>query len=100
MVDFVGARLTDDVSLADLAAVACLSPFHFLRLFRNATGLSPCRYVTSRRIQAAQTMLARPHASLVQIAFDTGFSSQAAFTRVFRKWTGLTPGKYRKLCRP
>lgn len=99
VLDFIEARLADDISLDDLAAEACLSSFHFLRLFRDATGLSPHRYVTSRRIQAAQTMLARHHASLMQIAFDTGFSSQASFTRAFRKWTGLTPGRYRELCR-
>lgn len=97
VLDFVEARLAGDLSLADLAAEACLSPFHFLRRFRAATGLSPHRYVTSRRIQAAQTMLARRHASLVEIALDTGFSSQASFTRAFRKWTGLTPGQYRAL---
>jgi AraC family transcriptional regulator len=96
VLDFVEARLAENVSLGDLAAEACLSPFHFLRLFRAATGLSPHRYVTSRRVQAAQAMLARDHASLVQVALDTGFSSQASFTRVFRQWTGMTPGQYRE----
>lgn len=100
VLEFVEARLTDDISLDDLAAEACLSPFHFLRQFRNATGLSPHRYLTSRRITLAQTMLACRHASLVQVALDCGFSSQASFTRVFRKWTGLTPGQYREHCRP
>lgn len=105
--DLVEARLADDLSLADMAAEACLSPFHFLRLFRDAVGLSPHRYLTSRRIQAAQAMLAGREASLVQIAFDTGFASQGSFTRTFRRWTGLTPGRYRALaagyppgCRP
>lgn len=98
VLDFIETRLADDVSLDDLAAEACLSPFHFLRQFRDATGLSPHRYLTSRRIKAAQAMLACRHASLVQTALDCGFSSQASFTRVFRKWTGLTPGQYRALC--
>jgi AraC family transcriptional regulator len=98
VLEFVEARLADDISLDDLAAEACLSPFHFLRLFRDATGLSPHRYLTSRRIKAAQAMLACRHASLVQTALDCGFSSQASFTRVFRKWTGLTPGQYREHC--
>lgn len=98
VLDFVEARLADDISLDDLAAEACLSPFHFLRLFREATGLSPYRYLTSRRIKAAQAMLACRQASLVQTALDCGFSSQGSFTRVFRKWTGLTPGQYRALC--
>jgi AraC family transcriptional regulator len=98
VLDFIEAHLASDISLDDLAAEACLSPFHFSRLFREATGLSPCRYVTDRRIQAAQKMLAVDQSSLVQVALDTGFGSQAAFTRAFRKTTGLTPGQYRELC--
>jgi AraC family transcriptional regulator len=98
VLDFIEAHLASDISLDDLAAEACLSPFHFSRLFREATGLSPCRYVTDRRIQAAQKMLAVEQSSLVQVALDTGFGSQGNFTRAFRKATGLTPGQYRELC--
>jgi AraC family transcriptional regulator len=98
VLDFIEVHLPSDISLDDLAAEACLSPFHFSRLFREATGLSPCRYVTDRRIQAAQKMLAVDQSSLVEVALDTGFGSQATFTRAFRKTTGLTPGQYRELC--
>lgn len=99
VLDFIEARLASDISLDDVAAEACLSPFHFSRLFRDATGLTPHRYVTDRRIQAARDKLALNHSSLVEIAFDTGFGSQANFIRVFRKATGLTPGQYRELHR-
>ena len=98
VIDFIEASLGTDIRLDELAAQACLSPFHFSRLFREATGLSPHRYVTDRRVQAARQELARNHAPLVQIALDVGFGSQANFTRVFRKATGLTPGQYRELC--
>lgn len=96
---YIDAHLADEISLDRLAAEACLSPFHFSRLFRDATGLSPHRYVTDRRVQAAQKELALDRVSLVEIAHDTGFGSQDNFTRVFRKAIGLTPGQYRKLCR-
>jgi AraC family transcriptional regulator len=99
VLDFIDARLAEEISLDDLAAEACLSPFHFSRLFRDATGLSPHRFVTDRRVQAAQKLLASSHSSLVEIALDTGFGSQDNFTRAFRKTTGLTPGQYRELCR-
>lgn len=95
VLDFIEARLGEDLSLDDLASEACLSPFHFSRLFNDATGLSPHRFLVQRRIQAAQAMLAADQASLAEIALDTGFGSQANFTRVFRKATGLTPGQYR-----
>jgi AraC family transcriptional regulator len=98
VLDFIEVHLASDISLDDLASEACLSPFHFSRLFREATGLSPCRYATDRRIQAAQKILALNQSSLVQVALDTGFGSQANFTRAFRKATGLTPGQYRELC--
>jgi AraC family transcriptional regulator len=99
VIDFIEARLADNISLGDLASEACLSPFHFSRLFRDATGLSPHRYVIERRIQRAQKLLACHQLSLVEIALDTGFGSQANFTRVFRKVAGVTPGQYREQCR-
>lgn len=97
VLDFIEAHLASDLSLNDLADKACLSPFHFSRLFRKAIGLPPWRYVTDRRIRAAQKMLALDQSSLVQIALDTGFGSQANFTRAFRKASGMTPGQYRAL---
>lgn len=97
--DFIEARLMSDISLDELAAEACFSAFHFSRLFREATGMSPHRYVMNRRVEAARKMLASDGASLVQIALGAGFGSQANFTRVFRKMTGTTPGQYRQLLR-
>ncbi|GAB0117053.1 hypothetical protein Acid7E03_11250 [Acidisoma sp. 7E03] len=98
VLDYIGAHLPEEMTLDQLAAEACLSPYHFARLFKQATGLSPHRYVTDRRIQLAQNKLARNGASLVEIGLDCGFGSQTNFTRVFRKNTGLTPGQYRALC--
>ena len=60
--------------------------------------MSPHRYVTDRRVQAARHELARDRLSLVEIALAFGFGSQANFTRVFRKAASLTPGQYRELC--
>lgn len=98
VLDYIEASLGLDIRLEELAAQACLSPYHFSRLFREATGLSPHRYVIDRRVQAARQELARSHFSLVEIALQFGFGSQANFTRVFRKATSLTPGQYRELC--
>ncbi len=95
VLDFIEARIAAEITLDDLAAEACLSPYHFARSFREATGLTPHRYVTERRVEAARQKLRFAHSSLVEIALDTGFGSQANFTRVFRKVTGMTPGHYR-----
>lgn len=98
VLEYIETSLGDEIRLDDLAAQACLSPYHFCRLFREATGLSPHRYVTDRRVQAARHELARNRLPLVEIALEFGFGSQANFTRVFRKAANLTPGQYRELC--
>ncbi len=98
VLDCIEASFHLDLRFEDLAAEACLSPYHFSRLFRETTGLSPHRYVIGRRVEAARQELARGHLSLAEIALAFGFGSQANFTRVFRKATGLAPGQYRELC--
>ena len=97
VLDFIEARLADDISLDDLAREACLSPIHFSRLFHEATGLSPLRYVIERRIRAAQQMLSSDRSSITEVAFDAGFGSQDSFARAFRKIAGITPRQYREL---
>ena len=95
VLDLVDCRFAEEIGLDELAAEACLSPFHFSRLFQNATGLSPHRYVTERRIREAKTKLAEGRLSLVEVALEAGFGSQGNFNRIFRKHTGLTPGEFR-----
>ncbi len=92
----IEARLADNLSLADLAAEAGLSPHHFTRAFRAATGLPPYRYLMRERIARARLLIVTTELSLAQIAFDCGFSSQAHFTTAFTRLTGTTPGRLRK----
>lgn len=97
VLDLIEARLSTELSLEELAAEACFSPFHFARLFRKAIGLTPHRYVTERRIQVAKEHLSLGRMSLAEIALETGFGSQANFNRVFRKATGCSPGQYKRI---
>jgi AraC family transcriptional regulator len=96
VLDYIDASLSEPLALHQLAAEACLSPFHFSRLFKVATGLSPQRYVNDRRVQAAKLALASKQTSLLDIALSQGFGSLDNFIRVFRKRTGATPAQYRK----
>jgi len=96
VLDLVECRFADAIALEELAAEACLSPFHFSRLFQKATGLSPHQYVAERRLQEAKRMLAQGRLSLAEIALETGFGSQGNFNRIFRRRTGQTPGEFRK----
>lgn len=93
--DFIEAHLADDIGLGEIAEAAGLSPYHFARAFRGATGLPPYRYVTQRRIARAQRLIVETELSLAQIAFEVGFGSQARFTTAFKRLVGTSPGRWR-----
>lgn len=92
--EYVDANLEQTIGLDDLAGVANLSSFHFHRSFRAATGITPHRYVTARRIERARRLLATDMPA-AQVAFACGFASQSHFGQVFKAATGLTPRAYR-----
>jgi AraC family transcriptional regulator len=95
VLDHISVHLADEITVAELARVAGLSTFHFARMFTLAVGISPNRYVSRLRLEQAMADAAAGKLSLAQIAFKSGFSSQASFTRAFRRATGITPGEYR-----
>jgi AraC family transcriptional regulator len=96
---YVEEHLAEDITVADLASIACLSIFHFTRAFAAAMGVPPHRYVSRRRLESAKDMIATGRASLGEIALDSRFSSQSSFTRAFRRATGMTPAEYRHTSR-
>ena len=93
--EFIDAHLGENLTVEALAKQACLSPFHFSRAFKAATGTAPHRYVTDRRIEHARTLIAEGRLPLGNIAGLCGFSSQAHLTRWFKRILGVTPGAYR-----
>jgi AraC family transcriptional regulator len=95
VLEYISAHLSAEITLAELAQVAGVSKFHFARMFTRAVGVSPCRYLTRARLAAAMAEVAAGKSPLAQIALNARFSSQASFTRAFRRATGMTPGEYR-----
>lgn len=95
VLDHIEANLGRDLGLVELAQVACLSPFHFSRLFARATGTGPQRYVLRRRVERAREMLLQGEAPLAAVAQELGFADQSHFTNAFRRETGMTPGRFR-----
>lgn len=93
---YMQAHLAEDIGLQDLAAVACLSPFHFARMFRQRLGVPPHRHLAQLRMEAARRLLRMDQRSLAGIAAACGFSSPSAFARAFRQATGVTPGAFRR----
>jgi AraC-like DNA-binding protein len=92
--NYLEARFAERVTLPELAAETGLSPFHLVRVFRRATGITPHAYLESVRIRHAQRLLERGE-SPAAVAFATGFSSQSHFTERFRRTIGVTPAVYR-----
>jgi AraC family transcriptional regulator len=94
-VEFMRDSLHLPVSLADIAASAGLSPYHFLRVFRAATGVPPHRFLTRMRIDAARRRLEDSGLSVTEIALMCGFSSASQFSTAFRREIGVAPRTYR-----
>lgn len=93
--DFIEERLAEDLSIADMAAVVHMSQFHFARAFKTATGQSPHRYLTQRRMEQAKVLLSVTRLSVAEVAYRVGFYNTSHFTAQFRKATGTTPKAYR-----
>lgn len=95
VLDYIEAHLDRELTLAELAGVACLSPCHLSRSFKQAIGTGPQRYTVRRRVERAKALLRGSDASLASIAAAVGFADQSHFTAAFRQETGLTPGRFR-----
>ncbi|OIQ50419.1 HTH-type transcriptional activator RhaS [Pseudodesulfovibrio hydrargyri] len=87
-------HLAEKVSLDELARAAGMSRYHLLRVFQAATGLPPHAYQNQLRVDLGKRLLAQGM-PVSQAALETGFTDQSHFTRVFRQYTGATPGQYR-----
>lgn len=96
VIDFIDARLDQPIHLNDLAQVAGLSPFHFSRVFKLATGETPYHFVGSRRLDRARAMLVGSELGLAELVLACGFASQSHFTAAFTKAIGTPPGRYRR----
>jgi AraC family transcriptional regulator len=96
VVEFIEEHLAEEVSLAALAGLVDLSPYHFARAFKKSLGAPPHRYHMARRMHHASRLLQKPALSVTEIGVQTGFRETSSFTRAFRKFTGLTPTEYRR----
>ncbi|MGG6295905.1 AraC family ligand binding domain-containing protein [Leptolyngbya sp. AN02str] len=88
-------HFAQSVTLNELAAIANLSPYYFLRTFRRQTGLPPHEYLNQVRLRQAKVLLRRGWA-IADVAHHAGFSDQSHLTRQFKRMMGVTPGQYRQ----
>jgi AraC family transcriptional regulator len=93
--DSVTEHLAEEISVEILAQLVQLSPFHFSRIFKQSTGMSPLRFVTREQVTRAQQLIRETSRSLIEIALDVGYTSPSHFAQVFRRVVGVTPTEYR-----
>ena len=95
-VELMHTQLDQDLTLKALAAASYLSPFHFARLFKKLTGMSPHNYLAGIRAARAQLLLAETDLSVTEVGALVGYLSGSHFTKAFRTATGTTPREFRK----
>ena len=92
-------RYNEPLSLADLARSAILSRFHFSRIFKDATGVSPGRFLSAVRIYQAKRMLLNTPLKVTDVSFAVGYNSLGSFTNHFTDSVGISPGRFRRASR-
>lgn len=96
VLEYIDAHLNNELGLAELAAIAGLNSHHFAHAFKITTGVPPHQFIMDRRINASCLRLEKAEESISDIALACGFASQSHFTKVFRRFVGTTPAKYRR----
>lgn len=94
--DFIAASFDQPITLDEIASVACLSPNHFLRSFKELFHVTPHQYLTEQRLAQACQLLQCSDKPIIEIAFDVGFQSVGAFSGLFRRRIGASPAQFRQ----
>lgn len=95
-IEFMHDNCGRELTLAEIAAAAYLSEFHFARLFKKITGATPHTYLAGLRIERARRLLVESDLAITEIGAEVGYASQSHFTKVFREATGMTPHTFRR----
>jgi AraC family transcriptional regulator len=93
--DFIRARACGPLSISEMAKAACLSPYHFMRRFKDLFGVTPHGYLTRCRVERATFLLERTDLPVTEICFESGFESPGTFSTWFNRLTGESPRAWR-----
>lgn len=91
IIEYIHVNLSADLRLAEIAQIVSLSPYHFTRLFKGATGLTPRQYVLHCRVEEAKRLLTTEDLSIEEVAQRVGFVDRSHLSRHFRRIVGITP---------
>jgi len=92
---YIHSNLNENLTVAQLAEMSCLSSGHFIRKFKHLTQLTPLDYINKQRIEKAQLLLNTTSQSCIEIGDACGYKSNAYFSKIFKKYIGQSPGDYR-----
>lgn len=95
---YIKKHYCEKIKLEDVASISCMSPNYFSSYFRKVTNMQFQEFLIEMRIQKAREMLRTSDEGILDIAEDCGFSNMSNFYRLFRKYTGYSPGDERKMC--
>jgi AraC family transcriptional regulator len=96
-INFICAKYSEPLSLADVADSAILSRFHFSRLFRDTTGVTPGRFLSAVRIYHAKRMILTTGMKITDVAFAVGYNSLGSFSNHFTASVSVSPGRFRRI---
>ncbi|HKS27704.1 MAG TPA: AraC family transcriptional regulator [Pyrinomonadaceae bacterium] len=94
--DYIASSIEQPLTLGEMARIACLSPNHFMRSFRQVFRVTPHQYLTALRLEKARSLLDRTEISITEICFLVGFESLGSFSWLFRRRVGMSPEAYRR----
>ena len=92
---YIHENINKDISVLNLSNIACLSDDHFIRLFRSEMGYTPLKYINLKKIEKAQLLLLTTDTPIRDVAFELSIDNISYFNRIFKQYTGKTPGEYR-----
>ena len=95
VISYIGEHFAEDISIDELAQVAGLSQYHFIRSFRKETGFTPHEYLINIRINTAKYLLKNSQLSIKDICYQAGFSCESVFCSTFKRQLKMTPTEYR-----
>ncbi len=94
---YIEQNLDKNLILEDLAGIACFSPFHYQRIFKEVIGETPKQFVKRLRLEeAAHRIVLHPEKSILEVALSVGFQSLEAFSRAFKDYYAISPDNFRK----
>ncbi len=94
--DYINEHLNGNIELQSLADAACLSKFHFLRLYKMLNGVTPQQHIVNLRMKKAEALLRNTNKGIAEIALESGYENHSSFSRVFCRYKGVSAHEYRK----